>query len=76
MKIEFSNNGKPFKENYTKESFVRLNKKSEKGTGSGGAYINEIARKFNNPGWEFITFPNKKINEIAVIYRFKFKLYE
>ena len=76
MIIEFSNNGKPFKKNYTKESFVRLNKKSEKGTGSGGAYINEIARKFNNPGWEFITFPNKKTNEVAVIYRFKFKLYE
>lgn len=76
MIIEFSNNGKSFKKNYTKESFVRLNKKSEKGTGSGGAYINEIARKFNNPGWEFITFPNKKTNEVAVIYRFKFKLYE
>ena len=74
--IELSNNGKPFKKDYSKESFVRLNKKSVKGTGSGGAYINEIARKFNNPGWEFITFPDKKSNEIAVIYRFKFKLYE
>ena len=76
IKLEVSNNGRPFKKGYNQESFVRLNKKSLNGTGSGGGYINEIARKFNNPGWEFITYPDKKGTETAVVYRFKFKLYE
>ena len=76
--LSFCNNGKLFPSGYEKKDFIEKEKESEKGTGSGGYYLNDIATSFENPDWEFITNSEEKSDNFvpALTYKFKFKIYE
>jgi type I restriction enzyme M protein len=76
--LSFSNNGAKLQKRYEKKHFIKLGKKSSKGTGSGGFYLNDIATSFGNPDWEFIIDSKEKLDNFtpSLTYKFKFKIYE
>ncbi len=76
--LSFSNNGVKLPKKYEKKHFIQSGKESEKGTGSGGYYLNDIATSFENPDWEFITDSEEISDNFApaLTYKFKFKIYE
>lgn len=77
LSLKISNNGIPFPKGYSKDDYIMPNKTSEKGSGLGGAIIDDIVTKFGDKNWELNFYNNQSKSETdnkAVEFSFLFKL--
>ena len=72
VKVEVSNNGKPFPNNFNLDSLVRKNSFAGKtgNTGQGGFDLNEIVKYFNNGFSTLDLLTNDEISEFTTTYLF------
>jgi type I restriction enzyme M protein len=72
VKVEVSNNGKPFPNNFGLDSLIRKNSFAGKtgNTGQGGFDLNEIVKYFNNGFSTLDLITNDEISEFSTTYLF------